>query len=349
MISDPGGDAVAAAAEQFFPGSSAEMVEGRPWLRAVTTGEGRFSVRQLDPGLPAARVELVHELLGQPGNSQVTPLLAASGSPTANFDARRWIDGKAQGAAVVQKPWRTLHLPTDLTPAMLAGVAAALAEFHRSGSNPSLIARAPKFNAKNWLAATRRSLELDERALAGEIRKESRARNWLTAARPLLSIAETTLEKAGFLRDEPLVIAHLDLWGSHIVDSGSEEMTFLDCSSIAAAPQIIDLAQLLARNGAWSADRVELALTGYAAGFPIEPLQRRVLPWLTAASAISSAGHLLARAANERDPLAEAHRRAVLAAVDHQLDLLQTLAAEFVPLPPRPHRRPNRRQSRSGA
>jgi hypothetical protein len=209
-----------------------------------------------------------------------------------------------------------------------------------------LLARAPRFRVREWLAAVRRSLELDERALSREIRKESRARHWLTASRPLLANAEASLEQVGFLRDEQLAIAHLDLWGSHIVRHG-DSVTFLDFAKFAAAPGIVDIAQLIARNGPWSDDRVELTINSYAEANDLPPLQRRVLPWLAALDAIASCGHLLVRATSERAPLAEHDRRVVLAAADRQLDLLQALASAFVPPPPRPYRRSGRRRDRN--
>ena len=167
------------------------------------------------------------------------------------------------------------------------------------------MARAPHFKLKDALVAVRRSLDADERRLASEIRKESRARRWLSASRPLLTNAEQALEQTGFLRDESHVVAHLDLWGSHIVVDESENATFLDCSTIGSAPAVVDMAQLIARNGAWSDERVERVLQRYADEMPLAPVQRRMLPWLTALDAISTCGHLLVRAHDDRDPLSD--------------------------------------------
>ncbi|MCA9860881.1 MAG: hypothetical protein KC438_14225 [Thermomicrobiales bacterium] len=341
----PGLEAVIAAAERFYPGSSIGPAGGRSWLVVVETGAGRFSVRQLDPALPAVRVELIQEFLAQPGLSNATPLFERSNAAGVAIDARRWIDGNPMGNAILQEAWQTLHLPTDLGIGQLGTIAYALGAFHRTGSNSSILARVPQVRLKELLVATRRALDLDERHLANEIRRESRARRWLSAARPLLSNAESNLELSGYLRDEPLVLAHLDLWGSHIVQ-GRDEVAFLDCATLGAAPAALDLAQLIARNGPWSDDRVERVLTMYAEAFPLPPAQRRILPWLAALDAIQSCGRLLVRAAGERNPLPETDRRTVLATVDGQLDLLQNLATVFVPPPARQRRRPGHRPSR---
>ena len=87
-------------------------------------------------------------------------------------------------------------------------------------------------------------------------------------------------------------------------------------------------------------------LNGYTAAHAFQPLQRRLLPWLTALDAITSCGHLLARAHDERRPLSDADRRSMLAAADIQLELLQTLASHFVPPPPRHYRRPPQRRNK---
>jgi hypothetical protein len=341
----PGIETVSAAAVAFVPGGVIESIGGRSWLVSATTGEGRFSVRQLDPGLPVARVELIHEFLSQPELQNATRLVAADGSGARAFDARVWIDGEALGNAIPVSDWRTLHLPGEIEADRFAGVAFALGQLH-SDTSASLLARAPRFRVRDWLTGVRRSLELDERALSGEIRKESRARRWLSASRPLLAHAENALEQAGYLRDEQLVIAHLNLWGSHIVQQ-SERATFLDFANLAAAPAIVDIARLIARNSAWSDDRVEVVLNHYAESNAIPPLQRRVLPWLVSLDAIESCGRLLVRATTERNPLPENDWRAALAAADHQLVLLQAIASAFVPPPPRPYRRPGPRRNRS--
>jgi len=336
----------AAAAERFLPGATIEPVDGRSWLLMATTGDRPFSVRQLDPRLPAARVDIVQEFLKQPALRGATPLIASERLGTASFDARLWVDGPTAGAAIPEAEWRTLHLPTTVDASALEGIARALGEFHRTGTSTSLLARASRFRAKDVLVQARRTLELDERVLGSEIRKESRARHWLTASRALLTNAETNLERAEFLRDEPLVMAHLDLWGSHIVPDSANGAVFLDCATVSAAPAVVDLAQLLTRNGIWSDDRVEQALTAYTESHPITPLQRRVLPWLAALDSIASCGHLLVRAHDERQPLSVLDRRSVLIGADQQLATLQALASAFVPPPPRQYRRQPRSSGR---
>jgi Ser/Thr protein kinase RdoA (MazF antagonist) len=345
MSTTPGFDAVAAAAERLLPGGQIEPVEGRWWLVKVTTDSGRFSVRQVDPSLPSVRVDLIHEFLAQPELKNTTPLIARDRVGLLAFDARVWVDGTVTGSAVVRGAWNTLHLPSDLTIDQLGAVGSALGRFHRTGMNGSIVARAPNYKPKEVLAAVRRSIDLAERRLALEIRKESRARRWLGAARPLLSNAEKTLELTGFLRDEPPVLAHLDLSGSHIVDGPGSSVCFLDCSTLGAAPAAVDLAQLVARSGPWSEDRVERLLQRYADEMPLPPIQRRLIPWLVALDAIPTCGQLLVRAIDDREPLSEVERRAVLAAIDRQIDLLTALAAAFIPSPSR-RRRPGRRHPR---
>lgn len=332
MSATPGEDSVAVIAARFFPGDSAETVGGRSWLLAVSGDQERRSVRQLDPGLPVSRIELIHEFLGRPELRHGTRVLQTDRSGSSHFDARTWIEGEPAGDALPHPDWQTVHLPSNVDTQLLARIAQALGAFHASGTSESLLARAPKIRIDSWIASVRRSIELDERALANEIRKESRARRWLTVSRSLVASAAPALEQAGFLRDEPLTMAHLDLWGSHIVIN-TDDLAFLDCSAIAAAPQIVDIAQLIARNGAWSGERVELALNTYADANPIPPLQRRVLPWLAALDAIAGCGRLLVRAGSQRNPLPDNERRAVYASADQQLDLLQALASAFVPPP----------------
>jgi hypothetical protein len=344
-MSNPPGDETTAAAERFVPGATIESVDGRSWLVSATTADGRFSVRQLDPALPATRIELIREFLAQPDLRNVTPVVWGERSGVASFDARQWVSGTVLGASIPRKEWTTIHLPTAVDAAVLGAVAESLGVFHRTGASTSLLARIPRFRAKDAVVAVRRSLALDEHALAGEIRKESRARRWLTASRPLLANAESNLEQAGFMRDEPLVIAHGDLWGSHVVTGSDGEATFLDCATIVAAPAAVDLAQILARNGPWSDDRVEQVLNGYTAAHAFPPLQRRLLPWLTALDAITHCGHLLAIAENEHRPLSDSDRRTVLQAADIQIEQLQALATRFVPPPPRPYRRPGQRRN----
>ncbi len=348
MSAAPGLDAVTAAAERFFPGGQSEPVDGRSWLRTVMTGDGRYSVRQLDPGIPAIRVDLIHEFLAQPDLRSCTPLVANDNVGTLAFDARVWVDGSDAGTGIVAPEWNTLHLPAELSLDQLGSAAAALGVFHRSGLNHSILARAPRFKVQEALTLARRSLDASERRLAGEIRKESRARRWLSAARPLLTNAERTFEQAGYLRDETEVIAHLDIWGSHIVFAADGSGSFLDCATIRAAPASADLAQLVARSGDWSDERVERVLQRYADEMPIPPMQRRLLPWLTALDAIPTCGDLLVRAIDETRPLTETDRRVVFAAADLQLELLATLTQAFVPPPPRQYRRGGARSRRSG-
>ncbi len=233
----------AAAAERFLPGAAIEPVEGRSWLLSATIGNGRFSVRQLDPRLPAARVDIVHEFLKQPALLAATPLIASERLGTASFDAREWIDGVAAGAAIPEAEWQTLHLPAAVDTAALGPIARALGDFHRTGTSTSLLARAPRFRARDALTQTRRTLELDERVLGSEIRKESRARQWLTASRALLTNAEIKLETRRFLRGRAMVMAHLDL-GEAICPESVSGPVFLDCATISAAQPLVDLAQL---------------------------------------------------------------------------------------------------------
>ena len=342
----PGADAVIAAAKRLLPGGQVEPVAGRPWLASVATGDGRFSVRQLDPKLPAIRIDLIHEFLAQPELRNATPLVAQDRVGSLAFDARVWVDGPPLGASIVEGGWNTLHLPADLPLDLLGSTAASLGAFHRTGTNSSILARVPHYKVKETLTVARRSLDLDERRLASEIRKESRARRWLSAARPLLTNAEQALEQAGFLREEPAVIAHLDLWGGHIVSTEDGAASFLDCSAIGAAPAAIDIAQLVARSGVWSDERVERALQRYSDELPISPVQRRLLPWLIALDAIPACGRLLVRANDERNPLSDSDRRTVWAAADLQLELLASLVAAFIPPPPRKFRHTGRRESR---
>jgi len=262
------------------------------------------------------------------------------------YDARTWADGTTPGASIADAEWNSIHLPADIPLDQLGSIAASLGAFHRTGMNGSILARTPHYKVKETFTAVRRSLDMDERRLAGEIRKESRARRWLSASRPLLTNAEQALEQTGSMREEPAVIAHLDLWGSHIVRGPDGAATLLDCSTIGAAPAAVDIAQLIARGGAWSDERVERVLQGYASEMPIPPLQRRMLPWLTALDAIPACGRLLVRAHDERNPLSNSDRRKVLAASDLQLELLASLASAFVPAPPRPFRRIGKRPSR---
>jgi hypothetical protein len=268
---------------------------------------------------------------------------------TQSFDARTWIAGTTCGTSIAEADWTTLHLPSALPIDELGTIAASLAEFHRTGMNGSILARAPHFKLKDALTAVRRSIENDERRLAGEIRRESRARRWLTVARALLTNSEQAVEQAGYLRDEPAVIAHLDLWGSHVVAAETGTAVFLDCSSIGAAPAAVDIAQLIARGGGWSDERIERVLQRYSDQLIITPLQRRLLPWLTALDAVPTCGALLVRAHDERKPLSESNRRAALNAADQQLDMLASLASAFIPTPSRQHYRPARRQRREGA
>lgn len=347
MSHTPGSDAVISAAERLLPGGTIEPVGERSWLVSVTTDAGRYSVRQLDPALSATRIELIHEFLAQPLLLGASTVVASDRIGSLAFDMRAWTDGEVNGSALVEAPWRSLHLPADIDLDRLGALAETVATFHRTGANASIIARAPNFKVKDGLTMARRSLDLDERRLAGEIRKESRARRWLSAARPLLTHAEQTLESAGFLRDEAPVIAHLDLSGSHIVTSDDGSNTLLDCASIGAAPAVVDIGQLIARGGSWSDERAERVLQRYADAYPLPPLQRRLLPWFTALDAIPSIGRLLVRAHDERDPVSDADRRRLFAAADVQIELLTTLAQAFVPPAPRQYRRPSRRSSRT--
>lgn len=342
MTSAPETVHVTEAATRFLPGGEVTPVADHPWLVSVTSEAGRFSVRQLDPRLSSVRVDLVHEFLRQPGLLGATRLVAQDRVGTQVFDARIWADGSPICGAIVQSNWNTIHLVDDVPLEDLGRAAESLARFHRTGLNTSILARSPSFKAKENLTAVRRTLDLDERRLAGEIRKESRARRWLSAARPLLTNAEIALEQLGYLREEPALIAHLDLWGSHIVSSPDGEATILDCSTIGAAPAVVDIAQLIARTGGWTAERSEHVLQRYSELFPIPPVQRRILPWLVALDAIPGCGRLLVRAHDERNPLPESERRKVLAAADHQLELLASLATAFVPPPPRKYHGPGR-------
>lgn len=342
MTSVPGTE-LAAVAARFFPETSIELVDGRSWLVCATAGDRRFSVRQLDPALPTSRAELIHEYLARPELKGGTPVVATERQNASAFDARTWANGDVAGLAIPAPNRKTLHLPADVDLSVLEQIATALGSLHQTGTTTSLLARAPKFRIDEMLGQAKRTLALNERALGSEIRKESRARRWLTASRVLLANAETNLEGASYLRDEPLVLAHGDLWGSHIVASGATEPVFLDFSMISAAPAVLDLGQLLARNGPWTDERVERTLTAYAAANPIQPFQRRMLPWLVAVDAVVTCGTLLARAHDDRQPIPDRDRRSVLAAADQQLDLLQGLAASFVPPAPRPRYRPGRR------
>lgn len=344
------GNETAAVTERFFPGATIESVEGRPWLVFATVDEHRFSVRQLDPILPSTRIDIVHEFLARTELRTITPLIHTDRQGTTSFDARGWVDGMVMGAAIPFPDWRTLHLPASIETDDLGEIAYALGEFHREGSTTSLLARAPRFRIKESFGQVRRSLELNERVLGSEIRKESRARRWLIVSRVLLANAETNLERVEFLKEESLVIGHLALWGSHIITASENSPVFLDCTTIGATPAVVDLAQLLARNGPWSDDRTEQVLIRYAEANPISPLQRRLLPWLTALDAIASCGMLLARAHDERRPLSDAHRRQVFIAVDQQLELLEALGKAFVPRPQRQYRysgKTSRKSSRS--
>lgn len=346
MSSLPGNE-TAAVAERFFPGATFEQVDGRSWLLVATVDHRHFSVRQLDPGLPSTRVDIIHEFLTRSELRTATNVIRTERIGAQVFDARSWCPGTTAGDAIPLADWQSLHLPAAVDISRLGAIGRSLGEFHSTGTTSSLVARSPHFRIKDAIARTRRSLEWNERALAGEIRKESRARRWLTSSRSLLANAAANLELTGFLLDESLVMAHLDLWGSHIVDEPPTDPVFLDGQMVAAAPAVVDLAQLIARNGAWTDERVEQVLTAYTEVQPLSPLQRRLLPWLAALDAIASCGMLLARIQDDRRPLPEPARRAAILAIDQQLDLLQTLVTAFVPPPPRPRRRPGRKPIRS--
>ena len=340
-MTDPNGKgSVADAAARFFPKGTVQSVEGRDWLLRVDSDERSYSVRALDPALPATRIDLIHELLASPDLQYATQLVKGERAGGGGvFDARVWIEGEPAGSSIPRERFRTIHLPTNLEEEALASTAAALALFHRTGSTTSLVARAPRFRIRDWLAGVRKSLTVDERRLAGEIRKESRARRWLTASRPLLASAERSLEEAGFLTEELEVLAHLDLWGSHMVIAGPEDVALLDFARIAAAPPAVDLAQLIARNGAWTGDRLEVALSAYSRIAPLSPLQRRMLPWLGALDGIASCGRLLALAQGEGNRVDDRTQRTLLASADQPLDLLQSLVEDVIPKPRRTHYR----------
>lgn len=345
MSQTPGND-ITATAERLFPGATVEPIDGRSWLASVTIDSTHLSIRQLDPGLTVARTELIHEYLAQADLVGITRLIHSERQGPIAIDIREWAIGDVLAQSIPDGKWRSLHLPASVDATELGSIAHNLGNLHAQGSTTSFLARAPHLRIKDMLTQTRRSLDLYERTLAGEIRKESRARRWLTSSRPLLTNAESALEQVGYLRDEVDVIGHLDLWGSHIVRGTGDAITYLDFANLGAAPASLDLARLLIRNGTWSGDRVELVLNRYAESNPISPLQRRTLPWLAALDAIAICGHLLARAHDEHRPLAEPHRRSALIGADQLLEVLHTLAAAFVPPPPRQWRRPHSRQAR---
>lgn len=341
------GTVLAEAASRLAPGRTYQTLDWRTWIASVDLERGRASLRALDPRIPSSRLALMHEFLGQPMLEGSTPLVAVESIETWTFDLRQWAAGEVLGLALPGPPWDTHHLPASLARADIELIAGALAQFHRSGTSPSLLARVPRFKVRDALAATRHQIETRERQLGSELRKESSARRWLTLSRTLFTTAATNLEHVDFLRDEPSVIAHLDLWGSHIARTETGHIRFLDCSQIGAAPAIVDMARLLARTTRWDAETTELALARYSETNRIGPIERRSLPWLAALDGIATGGALLVKLDRSQRDMPDHQRRAVAESIDQELSLLQALVDQFVPPPARRRRFTPKPRSRS--
>lgn len=334
------------AAERFFPGFSAiEAVAGTSEAVRVEAAGEVWIVRRWPEGTAIERIAFVHEALraAREGEISVVPLpaVAANGGlrdrPTVVALESHWYDAGSwmPGEVTVRRPTVALErgsvdLPGSLPGDLVAQTTAAIARFHAATTGTMEIAGAPRSPLRGFGAAANRAWRRRLQQLDPLSPRVPAVRAWRAAARRAVGEALSRIEAAGTAGEAVDVVAHGNLWPSHVLalPGGEDEVLsgILDWSDAIATSPLVDVAQLITHFGGWTPDRAEAVLGTYHDVRPLRPAERRLLPAVAALDLVVQVGRLLGLGYGDEVRLDQGERSLVRNGAAAMTTSLETLA-----------------------
>jgi len=302
-------DTLLRVAATFFPNATTtNQVVDRPHLLHVETESGTWCVRQWPRATTRERVAFVHDVLNTaqaaalPFTSKVaqTPkgesILSVDGEL---FDAQSWLPGKApmRGLEVADERGRLINRPSPLSATAMTAAVQSIAALHLATESLAEEPDGPKASLEAVLRAVRTAWEDQRQRLRPFAPRTPHIQRWIRTSEPVFDGALESITAANFLQLRPRVIAHLNLWPSHLLlarQDGQEVVTGLvDFAEAAASSPLLDLAQLINHFSGWTGAAAEVAIGAYTDVRLLAPEERRLLPAIAGLDLLVETGRLL--------------------------------------------------------
>jgi Ser/Thr protein kinase RdoA (MazF antagonist) len=188
----------------------------------------------------------------------------------------------------------SLHRPLPSPAGGLAELTKTVARLHLASESVDQATLAVLTVADYQREQRRRWTELRDQIIKSGVQTVHIAR-WLSASERVIFASRDVLATVDFLKDQPLVAAHGDLWPTHVLD-GPDGIKLVDWGAARLSSPLIDLAQLIARFEGWTASALEEVVESYMAVRPLTADDRRMLPVFGALDLAVETGYLLAEA-----------------------------------------------------
>jgi Ser/Thr protein kinase RdoA (MazF antagonist) len=375
-------DGLARAVSSFFPAAtSIEPVGRHADLVRVEAADAAWAVRRWPEGATRARVAFVHAVLRESRAAGIgfVPEVAAAPEDGATvltidgrlYDARSWLPGRTpvRGPELVDERGHVIDRPTPVPAATVTAAIRAIATWHTATEAIAAHPGVPRAPLDAVLRAVRGTWEEQRARLRPLAPRTPHIQRWIRTGEVVLGSAPESLAGADFLRGQPAVVGHLDLWPAHVLvarTGGEERITgLLDFGEAAASSPLVDLAQLVGHFNGWNAVAAEEAIGAYVEIRPLAPEERRLLPAVAGLDLIAATGRLLTLGYATRAIAESSTGDAVRASAAALLLSLEALAPavqrgdrpepsrarkwDYGPRPGRSgKRRPDNRDSRSG-
>lgn len=300
---------LARAATTFFPDAKQlTPVAGRAHLLQVETATGNWCLRHWPNGTPRERVAFVHQLLQTARDAGIDFVPAVASTPAGEaillldgdlYDAQSWLPGKApsRGLAVTDDRGRLINRPLPLSGKALTAAVRAVATLHQATESLAEQPDIPRASLEAVLRVVRASWDEQRQRLRALAPRTPLIQRWIRAGEPVIDGAFDSITAANYLQLRPRVVAHLNLWPSHLLLSrhdGQERLSGLvDFADAAASSPLLDLAQMLTHFNGWTGAGAEEAIGAYTDVRPLAPEERRLLPAIAGLDLLIETGRLL--------------------------------------------------------
>jgi Ser/Thr protein kinase RdoA (MazF antagonist) len=302
-------DGLARAANVFFPNATGmNPVANREHLLRIETESGSWCLRRWPNGTPRERVAFVHHLLQTARDAGVEFVPAVASAPSGEtillldgdlYDAQSWLPGKApsRGLAVTDNRGRLINRPLQLSKTALSAAVRAVATLHLATESLAEESDVPRASLEAVLRAVRASWDEQRLRLRPYAPRTPQIQRWIRSSEPVIDSAIESITAANYLQLRPRVVAHLNLWPSHLLLSridGQDRVTgIVDFADAAASSPLLDIAQMLTHFNGWTGAAAEEVIGAYTDVRPLAPEERRLLPAIAGLDLLVETGRLL--------------------------------------------------------
>jgi Ser/Thr protein kinase RdoA (MazF antagonist) len=293
------------------PGSISTI---RPDLAVALSSSGRIVVKRWPPATTRSRARFVHAVVEHLATTAtevvVAPYQAIAEDEDQSlvevarrlYDVRSWIEGRtwAPSPRITSENGATFHTLSLHGIDAITTLAEAIGRIHEASTSMPVHPNRREASVKRFSTASAEIFNQQRQKLRRIAPNHPHIQHWLRASESMLPAAQQTLQEIDFLRSEPSVVCHLDLWPGHILStrspSGAPTIGMIDFELAAITSPLLDLAQVASRFRGWTAESADAILSGYSSSTSLTPAARRSFPAITVLTLIVDTGHYLERA-----------------------------------------------------